>query len=446
MPKRTPYVSQRAHGFQYQRWVPGKLQPAVGRTAWTQWLGSKGRAAAEQRARELAVQHDQIIAALQALGDGERRQIAAAGGYNAWRAGIRGADIEIGTARLAAEFLQPDPDTPDATQAATALEAFQARDRAVRLEAEAAGAKRLARKIDGELAGSLSGLVPLWQRVAKPRASKSIDKANMHVRRFVEMVGDFAPRDLTRQHAIAYRDALERDFSPANVDKHLYGMHRLFAVAMSEGVADFNPFSGVKARKGDNGKFVDDGKKPFTPEQARTVFARLAELSADDQMVMRLCAYHGMRAGEVCQLRACDVRSVGGVDVVSINDAAGSIKNRASLRDVPLHSKCRALLKLAKSKAPDEFLFDYPMWKHGRQGKFQQRSGAWLRSIGITDPKVTVHSWRHTWRTLARDINMPEPVSRAILGHTQGKSEHGKYGEGPAMKTRAQWVAKVDPL
>jgi hypothetical protein len=41
---------------------------------------------------------------------------------------------------------------------------------------------------------------------------------------------------------------------------------------------------------------------------------------------------------------------------------------------------------------------------------------------------------------------MPEPVSRAILGHTQGKGEHGKYGEGPAMKMRAKWIAKVDPL
>lgn len=91
-------------------------------------------------------------------------------------------------------------------------------------------------------------------------------------------------------------------------------------------------------------------------------------------------------------------------------------------------------------------MFEYPMWKHGRQGKFQQRAGAWLRTIGITDPKIAVHSWRHTWRTLARDLNMPEPVSRAILGHTQGKGEHGKYGEGPAMTMRAKWIAKVDPL
>lgn len=189
----------------------------------------------------------------------------------------------------------------------------------------------------------------------------------------------------------------------------------------------------------------EQGRKPFTATHARLIFKRLATLPADDQMVMRLLAYHGMRAGEVCQLRACDVKRVGGVDVVSINDVAGSIKNRASLRDVPLHPKCHDLLKLAKSKAPDAYLFDYPMWKHSRAGKFQQSGGAWLRSIGITDENVTIHSWRHTWRTLARNLDMPEAISRAILGHTLGSGEHGKYGEAPSLKRRAEWIAKVDP-
>ena len=125
----------------------------------------------------------------------------------------------------------------------------------------------------------------------------------------------------------------------------------------------------------------------------------------------------------------------------------GSIKNKPSLREVPLHPKCRRdLLKLARSKAADAYLFDYPMWKHSRAGKFQQRANAWLRDIGITDTNVTIHSWRRTWRTMARELNMPEPISRAILGHTLGSGEHGKYGAAPSLKQRAKWIAKVDPL
>ena len=446
MPKRTPYVSQRADGFQYQRWVPGKLQPIIELKVWTHWLGNDGRAAAEQKARKLAVEHDRFIATLTALTDAERQQIASAGGWEVWQAGARGPDVKSAFNRIFAERLKLDPKAPEAQQAETALRILRARERAVTLEAEAAAAKRLARKIDGDTAGSLSGLVPLWQKIEKPGAAKTIDKANMHVRRFVEMVGDFPPAEVTRQHANAFREALEKKFSAANVDKHLSGMHGLFAVAVSEDEADFNPFSGVKAHKADNGKFVNANKKPFTSDQAATVFARLAELPEDDQMVMRILAYHGARSGEVCQLRACDVKNIGGIDVISINDAAGSIKNKASLRDVPLHPKCRDLLKLAKSKAPDAYLFDYPAWKHSRAGKFQQRANAWLRKIGITDKKVTVHSWRHTWITAAGELDMPEPVSRAVTGHTQGKDHHAKYRAVPSLKLRAKWIAKVDPL
>jgi integrase len=227
---------------------------------------------------------------------------------------------------------------------------------------------------------------------------------------------------------------------------HLSGMLTLFNVALSEGVVDFNPFSGVKARKADNGKYVDEDQQPFTLQQARLIFARYSELAIEDQIVIRLMAYHGARSKELCQLRACDVRNLGGVDFISINDAAGSIKNKPSLREIPLHPKCRDLLKLAKSKAPDAYLFDYPMWKDGRQGKFQQRANAFLRRIGITHKQLSIHSWRHTWRTLAREVNMPVPVSRAIMGHTQGKGEHEKYGEGPSLKQRAKWIVKVDPL
>ncbi len=173
---------------------------------------------------------------------------------------------------------------------------------------------------------------------------------------------------------------------------------------------------------------------------------RLSDLPSDDQIVMRLLAYHGMRGGEACQLRACDISCEYGIDVLTLTDAAGSIKNRPSLRTIPLHPACRDLVALALSKAPDAYLFDYPAWRHGRAGKFQQRANKWLRSIGITDPKVTVHSWRHAWRTLARELEMPEACSSAILGHTLGDGEHGKYGGPPSLKRQAEWLAKIDPL
>ena len=447
-PYRRDYLCARRDGYQYKRAVPKLLQKLIGRTAWTVWLGVQPRALAIVKARSLAGEHDQLIARLSTLPVPERQQIIDAGGIEKWRIGQ--AHLDIGTRFVElGGTLEPDNEQPEEWQAADALFALRARREAARRKAAVAASHKTASKLDGKPDGPvLFDLITLWQRIAKPRAAKSVDKVKMHVRRFVELVGDLAPRDVTRQQAIDYRDALEKlpGLSATSVDKHLYGMHRLYNVALSEGVVDANPFSGVKARKGANGRYADEGRKPFTSTHARLIFKRLAELPADDQTVMRLLAYHGLRAGEACQLRACDVMRVGSVDVVSINDAAGSIKNKPSLRVVPLHPKCRGLLKLAKSKVPDAYLFDYPMWKHSRAGKFQQRANAWLRSIGITDKNITIHSWRHTWRTLARELNMPEPISRAILGHTLGSGEHGKYGEAPSLKLRAKWIAQVDPL
>lgn len=71
--KPTRYVSQRADGWQYQRWVPEKLQAAVGYKVLTAWLGDKGRAAAEQRAQELGGEHGRLFASLKALSDAERQ-------------------------------------------------------------------------------------------------------------------------------------------------------------------------------------------------------------------------------------------------------------------------------------------------------------------------------------------------------------------------------------
>jgi integrase len=436
------YIVPHHGGLKYVRAIPVKVQPLEGRKVWTAYLKGLSGADAKTRALELAAEHDKRAKALLSLPESDKKMLISRGGLARCQADAAHADY------LAA-VLWPYTLVKPASEHASKLAQGARRSIASLSEAHAT-TNNIVAKLNGKEGSDprLFELVALWQRVAKPRAPKSIDKMKMHVRRFVELIGDHAPRDVTRQHAIDYRDGLEKraGLSAKSVDKHLYGMHRLYSVALSEGAADLNPFSGVKARKGDNGKFADDGRKPFTSTHARLIFKRLAELQPDDQIVMRLLAYHGMRAGEVCQLRACDVQRLGGVDVVSINDAAGSIKNKPSLRDVPLHPKCRDLLKLAKSKAPDAYLFDYPMWKHSRAGKFQQRANAWLRAIGITDKNITVHSWRHTWRTMARELDMPEPISRAILGHTLGSGDHGKYGEAPSLKLRTNWLAKVDPL
>ncbi len=236
----------------------------------------------------------------------------------------------------------------------------------------------------------------------------------------------------------------------ANIGEHLCKMHVLFNLALSEGIVEVNPAHGVRAR--DFGVKLSAKRQGFTFEQVRQIFDALIGESDAFVWVVRLLGYHGMRSGEACQLRAADVTVLHGIPVLRVHDWYGRVKNRASIRDIPIHPTCVNILRLARDAeakyGADAWLFPtLPVKELGRGRWFQDYGSRFLRhKVGITDRRYTMHSFRHLWRTLARECEMPESVSRAIMGHTLGAGEHGAYGGAPSLKLWAEWIAKIDPL
>ena len=47
---------------------------------------------------------------------------------------------------------------------------------------------------------------------------------------------------------------------------------------------------------------------------------------------------------------------------------------------------------------------------------------------------------------MAREVDMPPAVSRAIMGHTMGVDVHEAYGKPPSIAVLAEWMARVEPL
>ena len=109
-----------------------------------------------------------------------------------------------------------------------------------------------------------------------------------------------------------------------------------------------------------NGK-LSGGKQGFTGEQIKRIFAALEGETPDFQWIIRLLAYHGARSTEICQLKCADVVTLSGVPVIRIHDQHGSVKNRQSVRDIPIHPKCSALVgfaaKVAKAHGEHSWLF-----------------------------------------------------------------------------------------
>ena len=208
------------------------------------------------------------------------------------------------------------------------------------------------------LGPSLLDLVELWERVRAPRSAISKAKTRLCVRRFLELFGDIRSQDVTREHAIAYRDALVSRLKPENVAGHLTRMHVLFSVAMGEGLIPTNPFHNVRVQKRSGS--VSRRREGFTSEHVKAIFAALEEENEDFSWVVRLLAYHGMRSGEACQLRCDDVTVLHGVPVLRIHDLYGSLKNRASVRDIPIHPACKSILEKAGSTAERRVLGCFP--------------------------------------------------------------------------------------
>ena len=91
-------------------------------------------------------------------------------------------------------------------------------------------------------------LVDLWERRKSPRSQIGLARTRLCARRFIELVGDLEPHEVTRAHVIAYRDELENlpRMKSANIAEHLCKIHGLFNLALSERMVSTNPAHGIK--------------------------------------------------------------------------------------------------------------------------------------------------------------------------------------------------------
>lgn len=454
-PYRKSHLVRHGNAWKYRRGIPRDLQRVVGKTAWVKYLGDIDRPTAEIAAHTEDAKNGILINQLRALSPEDRDEIVSTGGIEKFQLFAKAGNEGIPFLRAVAELeLSGDNDEglPESFVAEGALNILQAQQELRKAEAQVSRARGIAKKLAGRADGAeLLALVDLWYKVKRPRSDKAIEKTKLYARRFVEIVGDLEPRKVARADVIKFRDELEtRGYTASNIAQHLDKIHTLFNVALSEGIVDINPAYKVKARK--DGSKLSDGRQGLTSAHIRTMLLKLKGEREDFAWIVRLLIYHGARSGEICQLRCDDVTTLHGVPVLRVHDRHGRVKNRASVRDIPIHPKCKNIVAYAKRVAAkhgaDAWLFpELPLQKQGRAHWFQNfRSRSYLRdTCGIKERWYTMHSARHTWRTLAREVDMPDAVSRAIMGHSLGKDDHAGYGGVPSLKKRAQWMAKIDP-
>lgn len=160
-----------------------------------------------------------------------------------------------------------------------------------------------------------------------------------------------------------------------------------------------------------------------------------------------LCAYTGARVNELTPLLGQEVLMVDGVWTIHITPGASSDGDNSDAgtsqrtvkthraRRIPIHPHLIDLgfIRAIQAAGHGPFFYDPGKARSGKAAnpqhkKVAERLGAWVRSLGVTDPQIKPsHAWRHLFITLARDAGMTDPAIYAITGHAQ-KTEGTKYG------------------
>lgn len=66
------------------------------------------------------------------------------------------------------------------------------------------------------------------------------------------------------------------------------------------------------------------------------------------------------------------------------------------------------------------------------------------KTVGIEDSKKVFHSFRHTFKRMARDAGLPEEMHDAITGHAGGGGVGRGYGRGFGLPAMAAGMAKIE--
>lgn len=448
MKKLPRHLTAYRNGWRYQRAVPTRFQKAVGLRVWQHDLGKISFPDAVKAARRFSAHYDGEIARLHGMSPQERAVLETSGG-------LRQAAGRQWLLDIAIKELETDhpPDDFSKRMSPAALRRMRAD---ALLTAHDLKALPKVSIPPPATASDLPSLVDLWVKMAAPRTKASVRKMRLYLNRFIEATGVLNISQVTSAHARAFRDALGVSKS---ADKHLNGVSRLFKVAVSEGIAVSNPFSGVTVLKDPKRKLVDlKPKEKFSVPQAKAILSALDKkldlanpLWLDFRHIARLMIYHGCRSGELVNVRGIDIVKVQKIWVMRLHDEAddATIKNTSSIREVPIHPACKDFIAYAQTKEPSQFVFDsMPNWSTGRAGKVHQMQTHFFRKVVcIPDKKITLHCARHYWRWLCEEKDVPALVSRSIEGHTLGKDHHDKtYGSPPSLKKRYAWLKELDPL
>jgi integrase len=322
--------------------------------------------------------------------------------------------------------------------------------------------------------------------------NSQIDEISRALRWLRERVGDnFLIADITKATMRSFRDDLQRldvtlrgksvsfearltsnaanQIGSMTALRYWKSVQAFFAWTVSEGHAEDDPAGGLKLerRMGE----VRRSPEAFTPAELQRLFQTplfAGHLSANRLSTPGpnrhrggqwwsglLLLFTGLRAGECSQLLPADFVFDADIPYLKVRQedetgsAVKSVKNTASVRDVPLSP---VLLNLglrqfvegrAKHHPKRRVFFEFRLGSRGRTSDGMTKFwGDYLRKVGLWKPGRATHVWRHTVVACLRANGVAEEDIAAFVGHT-GQSVTSTYGGAYPLSRKAQTMKKL---
>ncbi|WP_246672856.1 MULTISPECIES: site-specific integrase [unclassified Mesorhizobium] len=347
----------------------------------------------------------------------------------------------------------------------------------------------------------LSEAYDLWQKGSPARGGKqssphTLREAERAVRYFTQWHGDLRLGDIGKEKARDFRNALAKmptrmtdkqralplrellaghlgvheAVHAASVNKYLNLLSAIISAAEKEGLVDAmpgftNPFKGLALtvdRRGEDGR-----RAPFAEGDLKAIFGtgvysagKRPEGGGGDAAYWFpiIALLSGARLNEIAQLRIKDLRQdiETGIWLFDIGtDGGRAIKTASSRRYVPVHPELERLGLLSyrqsllegKPKGGDEA----SLWPDIKSADPFYRSTAWSKwfgrflriEAGVTDSNLVFHSFRHSFKRMARDAGVLEETHDALTGHVGGGGVGRGYGGGFGLKALADAMSSI---
>lgn len=310
--------------------------------------------------------------------------------------------------------------------------------------ANAASSRKMDRSRLGALRDILGGSRPI----------SSITKADMrgYVEQLMKLPRHYTQRYPSKSPAEAIK-AGEKDnapvLSPTSIKRDIQAVRSFFAWLEKQDVIEKNPafhIEGPRAPKRSE-------RRPFTTDEMKA-FLQATDKTGEEKLdwrywSTRITMLHGFRITEPLGLQVKDLVQQGDIWVIRLRpNKFRSLKTDDTARDVPLHPQLIKLgiLGLLKDRDPEELLIPgVPLGEGKTQFNLaQKRMARLVREKVSTDPNLTFHSLRHSFRDAMRDLGFPRGVEERLGGwKSSGNDAMEGYGRGHRLEVLREWIAKI---